>query len=262
MRILNTLRAIVTETLASVRLGGDWRSRFRLLTDFLLSHLLFALPRSFANHERLVVTRSGIKLSYRMNRGDLQGIREVWCDEVYRLPFATPPGALLDLGANIGLTSLWLATHANFSQIIAVEPSHENAQMIAKNFQRNNIAAHILEAAVGPSDGTIRFSSSTWSNLGNVGDVGTPVRMVSVQTILDEFGVDNVGVAKVDIEGAEQALFLGPSEWLTHTCSLVVEFHPSVIDYPLLTKTVASHGFDYFQASDTNMDCFLRTAHS
>jgi hypothetical protein len=58
-----------------VAIGGHAR-------DFILSHALFALPRAMVNRERRITTASGIKLSYRMNRGDLQGIREVWCDQV------------------------------------------------------------------------------------------------------------------------------------------------------------------------------------
>jgi FkbM family methyltransferase len=260
LRILNTFRSITTEVRFSVRLGGNWRSRLRLMRDFFMSHVLFALPRSMVNRERQIVTRSGVKLSYRLNRGDLQGIREVWCDEAYRLPFATPPGALLDLGANIGLTSLWMATHGHFTQIIAVEPNHENAVLIAKNYAQNGIPGQIIEAAVGPGDGTVRFSKSAWSNLGRVADDGDPVRMISVETIFKDFGLDVVGVAKVDIEGGEQALFLGPTEWLGRVRAMIVEFHPDIVDYPRLTSQVRACGFDYIPASPANMDCFLRPA--
>ena len=62
----------------------------------------------------------------------------------------------------------------------------------------------------------------------------------------------------MDIEGGEEALFLGPCEWMSHVKAMIVEFHPATVDYPLLTRTVASKGFDYIQASPVNMDCFLR----
>jgi hypothetical protein len=198
-----------------MKLCGPWRSRLQLMGDYILSHVLFALPRSIVNRERQITTKSGIKISYRLNRGDLQGIREVWCDEVYRLPFAAPAGAFLDLGANIGLTTVWMATHNQFSRIIAIEPDCENATLATKNIQQNGIPGEVLQAAVGPSDGTVCF---------------------------------------------QKALFLGPSEWLRHTGAMVVEFHPNMVDYPLLTKTVASQGFEYIPASPRNMDCFLRIA--
>jgi FkbM family methyltransferase len=243
-----------------MKLCGPWRSRLQLMGDYILSHVLFALPRSIVNRERQITTKSGIKISYRLNRGDLQGIREVWCDEVYRLPFAAPAGAFLDLGANIGLTTVWMATHNQFSRIIAIEPDCENATLATKNIQQNGIPGEVLQAAVGPSDGTVCFQKAAWSNLGHVGEEGTPVRAVCVSSLLNELGLDGFGLVKVDIEGGEQALFLGPSEWLRHTGAMVVEFHPNMVDYPLLTKTVASQGFEYIPASPRNMDCFLRIA--
>lgn len=258
MKLFSTLRALAIECRHSLRLGGDWRSRLRLMCDFAMSHALFALPRRTINQERQIRTRSGVKLSYRMNRGDLQGIREVWCDQVYRLPFAAPAGALLDMGANIGLTTLWMATQGRFSPIVAVEPDPDNAALVEKNLRQNNIAGEVLEAAVGPNDGFAYFERAAWSNMGHVGEQGTPVRLVSVATILKDFGLNSVGLAKVDIEGSEQALFLGPSEWMAHTDALIVEFHPSLVDYPLLTKTVAARGFDYIPASRSNMDIFVR----
>jgi FkbM family methyltransferase len=244
---------------SSLRLGGDWRSRLRPMSDFAMSHVLFALPRSMVNRERQIVTASGIRISYRMNRGDLQGIREVWFDEVYRLPFAAPEGALLDLGANIGLTTLWMATRGRFDRIVAVEPDPGNAALVEKNLLQNGISATVIEAAVGPTDGTVFFEKAAWSNQGHVAENGTPVRMVSVAWIQKEFGIDKLGLVKVDIEGGEQALFLGPSEWMAHAQAMIVEFHPGVVDYPLLTSTVASSGFKYIPASDRNMDIFVRT---
>ena len=228
------------------------------MCDFLLSHVLFALPAGVVGKEREITTKSGAKLSYRLNRGDLQSIREVWCEEVYRLPFAAPSGALVDLGANIGLTTLWMATHYQLGPIVAVEPDPDNARLVQKNLEQNGLKATLIDAAVGPQDGTTKFQRSNWSNMGHVADDGMPIRSISMASILERFGLDQVGVAKIDIEGSEEAVFLGPSEWLQHVAAMVVEFHPEVVDYPRLTKTIASCGFDYIPASAGNMDCFLR----
>jgi FkbM family methyltransferase len=268
MKVFATFRVVLKECQCSIRLCKDWSSRFRLMSDYLMSHVLFALPSGLLNRERNITTRNGVKLSYRLNRGDLQSIREVWCDEVYSLPFAIPSGALLDLGANIGLTTIWMATRSHFSKIIAVEPDRENAALVAKNLRQNGISGEVVQAAVGPRDGTAYFRKASWSNLGAcVGfssddkrlDVeGTSVPMVSVGSILKRFELDRLAIVKVDIEGSEQTLLLGPCEWLNCTESLVVEFHPPTVDYELLSETVTSHGFKFIPASPQNMDCFVR----
>ena len=69
---------------------------------------------------REVRLRGDIKIRYRLNKGDLHSIREIWLEEAYRLPFEDPSGVLLDLGANIGMASLWLAKSYSFMQMIAV----------------------------------------------------------------------------------------------------------------------------------------------
>jgi tRNA1(Val) A37 N6-methylase TrmN6 len=61
-------------------------------------------------------------LWYRWNRGDLASIREVFVLEGYRLPVGFVPRTVLDLGANIGLTSIWLANNFPLEHLIAVEP--------------------------------------------------------------------------------------------------------------------------------------------
>ena len=78
---------------ASVRLAADARSRFRLAMDFALSRFIRVVPRSQRNRVREVRLRGDIKIRYRLNKGDLHSIREIWFEEDYRLPFEAPSGA-------------------------------------------------------------------------------------------------------------------------------------------------------------------------
>lgn len=151
-----------------------------------------------------------------------------------------------------------MAVHGRFSPIVAVEPDQNNAALAEKNLRQNGKAGKVIEAALGPGDGVDYFEKASWSNLGHVAERGTPVRLVSVASILKECAIENLRLVKVDIEGGEQALFLGPSEWLARTHAMVVEFHPGVVDDPLLTRTVAASGLEYIPAPESNMDIFVR----
>ena len=132
----------------------------RLGLDFALSRFLFRSRDNQARPPRKIRLKGGIELCYRLNKGDLHGIREVWFDEAYRLPFDDPSGALLDLGANIGLTSVWLAKRYSFSRVIAVEPDPNNARLVRLNLELNGINGEVIEAAIGPHEGLARFESS------------------------------------------------------------------------------------------------------
>ena len=261
-KIPKVFHNVVAEWRASAKISYDMRSQLRLSVDFALSRLMFALPRRLINRVRQVRTRDGTTLCYRLNRGDLQSIREVWLEEAYRLPFPDPCGVLLDLGANIGLTCVWLAKRYRFTRIIAVEPAPDNAVLVRQNLKLNGIKAEVFEAAIGPADGVARFQTSRNSNQGRVSDNGTPVPMVSVDSILKKLLLSHLDLIKVDIEGGEQELFLGPTGWLNHTEAIIIEFHPAFIDSSRLITLLEDRGFDFIPANTAfrnNMDCFWRS---
>lgn len=201
-----------------------------------------------------------VPVYYRRNRGDLHTLREVWIDEAYRLPFDLPPRTVVDLGANIGLTTLWLRGRYEIDRIIAVEPAADNVQVLRKNLA--DAAVTVIHAAVGPEDGTARFAASAQSHLGRVGSTGSRVRQVSMRTVLDalEPGA-TIDLLKVDIEGAEAQLFSGDLSWLKRVRSIVIEIHPPGVDRTAIVQRVQQHGFRYIAAGSAwpdSMDAFIR----
>jgi hypothetical protein len=54
------------------------------------------------------------------------------------------------------------------------------------------------------------------------------------------------------------ALLLGPTECLARIYAMIVEFHPNIVDCPVLAGTVAATGLKYIPASTDNMDIFVR----
>lgn len=246
------------------RRAADFKSLARFAADSFLFRLmrLVRLPRQ--NRVRQIKLQDGIRLTYRLNRGDIQSIREVWLEECYKLPSATRPKTIIDLGANIGLTSVWLARRYDSTRIIAVEPSPTNARIAQMNFAANNIPARLIEAAVGPTDGVTLFEDSDESNLGHVGDGGREVCMVSMTTLLREIPAGAmVDLLKIDIEGGEQALLTsGELSWLDRVREIIVEFHPETVEYPKLVSILQAAGFRYIPAGTAHpgsMDYFVRS---
>ena len=104
---MTVLKTFVSDLRGSVRLAANAGSRFRLSLDFALSRFIGLVPGCQRNRVREVRLCGDIKIRYRLNKGDLHSIREIWLEEAYRLPFEDPSGVLLDLGANIGMASLY-----------------------------------------------------------------------------------------------------------------------------------------------------------
>jgi FkbM family methyltransferase len=264
-RIQNTARGLGHELRGGFNLTGDLPSFLRFASDVFLSRLIGRVPLPNTNRDRAIRLRDGIELHYRLNRGDMQSIREVWIDEVYRLPFDLQPKLLVDLGANIGLTSLWLARRYGCRTIIAVEPSPENARLARLNLTGNDIAAEVVEAAVGPRDGTAFFAEEQDSNLGHLAAAGREVQVFSMEAILSRLPPGStVDLVKMDIEGGEGPLMRENLGWLGRVHSIIAELHPTVIDSPALIRALESQGFRYIPAAHSadgsdSMDAFIRS---
>jgi FkbM family methyltransferase len=264
-RFASVFLALMGEWRACAKLCADPHSALRLGLDFALSRFLLTSPGKRAGRIRKVRFRGGVQVCYRLNKGDLHSIREVWFEEAYRLPFEDPSGTLLDLGANIGLTGVWLAKRYAIERVIAVEPDCDNAILARLNLELNAIKSEVLEAAIGPHEGTARFESSRVSNLGRLSEKGVPVAMITVDTILRKSACSRLGLVKIDIEGGEQQLFDGPLDWLDRIDAIIIEFHPSLVDYSRIIKVIESREFTYIRADSVfpnNMDCFKSTEKS
>ena len=152
------------------------------------------------------------------------------------------------MGANIGLTSLWFAQRYGCS-VVAVEPSPDNARLTRLNLEQNQVRAQVIEAAVGPHDGKALFEDAVDSNLGhlNASGGGREVVVVSIETVLGKLpaGVE-VDLVNIDIEGGEGQLLRENLGWLGRVRSIITEFHPTLIDYPAVIKTIEGQGFRYF----------------
>jgi FkbM family methyltransferase len=265
-RIRLSARGIGHEVAGGYRLTADARSFLQFATDVVLSRFVRHVPllAGLSNRERTIRVRGGIALRYRLNRGDMQSVREVWIDEVYRLPFdVAPEQVVIDLGANIGLSSVWLAHRYGCKMAVAVEPSPDNARLARINLALNNLSGEVLEAAVGASDGTVYFHDDVDSNMGRVAESGRPVRQVSMDTVLARLPGDaKIDIVKMDIEGGEGPLFESNLTWLGRVKSIVAETHREVIDHPALVRTLENNGFRYVPAHSIrefdNLDIFLR----
>jgi FkbM family methyltransferase len=195
---------------------------------------------------RLIKLRNGIELQYRLNEGDLQGFREVWLDRTYRVPADLGPVcSVVDLGANIGLTSVYLAHAHGASKVVAVEPVRANAEVARSNLSINGIPGAVIEAVIGPTDGQALFEESRSSNRGRVGASGSSVRQISMATVIEVLGTSAIDILKIDIEGYEDTLLRGDTAWLAGVRCVIIEFHPPIADVPRLIKTLQDQGFTY-----------------
>src|SRR5690606_27108010 len=129
----------------------------------------------------------------------------------------TPGFRFIDIGANTGLYSLFVAARAGAdATIIAVEPQPEVKDWLAFNVAANGFATiHHVDAAVAAGPGTARLSLPA-RNRGAASiaradepKLATEAPTVEVSTLgildlMDRFGIERADALKIDIEGAEE----------------------------------------------------------
>jgi FkbM family methyltransferase len=130
---------------------------------------------------------------------------------------------IIDGGANIGLSSIWLADVFPNARLIAVEPDTENVKLLRKNTEQYpNI--EIVQGAIWASSMRLTIKNRAvrpWAY--QVSE--------SPQGDIQGYGLNelskgqNILFVKLDIEGAEQAVFQSNLEWLERTSALTLEFH-------------------------------------
>jgi FkbM family methyltransferase len=202
---------------------------------------------AIAERDRRLELRDGTVLFYRTNKADLDIFREVFMEEVYRLPDPLrPSGVLVDLGANIGMASVWLAQHYDIARVVAVEPVPANAALLRKNLDANAVSGRIARATVGPRRGQVSFSTDQRPGEGHVVEQGSSALtfdMITMEDVLDEVPRP-VALLKMDIEGGEGPLINeGSPSWLHDVGIIAAELHPQYLDVAAMVDTICDYGF-------------------
>lgn len=137
------------------------------------------------------------------------------------------PRVILDLGANIGLTMAYFSCRYPYARVLGVELDADNVALARRNTAAWANRCEVIHAAVWRNDGVVHYRGWPGGTSGyQVTGVteGTPVRAVSIATLLREYG-GQVDYMKVDIEGAERELLQDGADWATDVRSIKVELH-------------------------------------
>lgn len=130
----------------------------------------------------------------------------------------------LDLGANIGMFSLYLASQPNWSGV-AVEPMF--GEILDFNLMANGRQddVKVVRAAVGEHNGTIKMHVNRKNPGGSfAGEFGTNVHMITINELMTDLGVDHFDYVKIDIEGYEYQALKSASKLLDGKKAKMIQF--------------------------------------
>lgn len=158
---------------------------------------------------------------------DFLVMREILCDEEYKLPDGFKAKNIVDLGAHIGLSSLYLATALDAPKIVAVEADPALVERTRQNTAGHDVT--VLNAAISTTSGRRPFftSDESWANsfertLARQREI--EIDTVTIDDAMRAGGFDRVDLLKIDVEGAEWDL-LDNRAFTRNVDAIVGELH-------------------------------------
>lgn len=164
---------------------------------------------------RIQVPFRTFKAEFELSQGEIapyaQMVRDLE-DGVIPVGSQVRDWTVVDCGANVGLFSLFLKDAA---RVVAIEPNPSVNRRLKRNLEMNGVTATVIEAAVSSQDGVVKMDfASGPSVLTEIGESGTDVRSMSLDTIFAEAEVDTVDLLKLDVERHEIDAIRGAAEAL------------------------------------------------
>ena len=164
----------------------------------------------------------------------LHSLDEIFVEQVYKFKPNNDEKLIIDCGANIGLSAIYLKRIFPNSKIIAIEPDQQVFSQLSDNISAFGLTkdVELLQAAAWTENGTLTFLSE-----GSVGGHLTEAttenpNTVSVQSVRlkDVLEDKNVFFLKIDIEGAEYEVMKDIKDHLQKVDNLFIEYHSKGTD--------------------------------
>ena len=252
MSVRARIRRYYRETRFAFSATANLRNGVALMCATAMFHLLnaFGLPAGCSSPRRYRIRLGGrqMDLWLRTRSGDLFVFYEVFLDRCYSLPkqFCGAVANVVDLGAHIGLVSLFYLQHFPEAQFVCVEANPLNRQLLRCNLSAFQDRVRIVEGAVSSAPGVVFFDAAERSWEGRISQDarhGQAVMSYGMHEILAMCNWPTVDLLKIDIEGAESEILGTRNEWLRCVKVIVIELHG---DYPVedLTRDIGPLGFD------------------
>jgi FkbM family methyltransferase len=148
---------------------------------------------------------------------------------------------IVDAGANVGMATVAFLTACPDARVLAIEPDASNAMMLRENVRAFGPPVEVLEGAICATHAPVALASrdrGTWAAHVEDAPEGLLTTITPNECALGL--APELDVFKIDIEGAEIALFMAADlTWLSRTRLLLVE--PENAASAVLVERVTRH---------------------
>ncbi len=171
----------------------------------------------------------------RLQTSDIETFEQIFISNDYNSS-ELPNSAefIVDLGATVGLSTVFFGLKYPQAKILSVEPESGNFDVMTRNTAALGDRIQKLHAAVSIKDGEINLdtegedgaSLDAWGVQVSDRPGGRLTPCFKLNTLIETAGFERIDILKVDIEGAELDIFAhDAAEWLPKVNFIIVETH-------------------------------------
>jgi FkbM family methyltransferase len=195
----------------------------------------------------------------RLGTTDVACFEQVLIAKEYDLEFPDKPRVIVDVGANVGMTSVYFAIRFPFAKIFAIEPALPNFRILEKNCRLFPQITPI-HAAIWDDAGVVYLNNprGDWSTRVSDDPRGAAVSALTMPALMAEFQLDHIDILKVDAEGAECEIFANARDWIDAVEFVCIELHDRFRDGCSAIFCAATVGFSVGWRSG-ELRCVSRT---
>ena len=194
---------------------------------------VFVIKRALKLNKTVTIPDIKYPVHLRPGTSDDDVFTQIFVDREYGINVGINPAIIIDAGANIGLSTVWFKNKYPAAKIIAIEPDADNVEMIKLNTGYYS-DIHVIQAALWnkqtPMSVSDKRGMGKWaliaeeSNSVNINGLQIPA--VTIDEIMQQYGLHFIDLLKMDIESAECEVFgENYQNWLPKTKVLITEIH-------------------------------------
>lgn len=272
-RALNLYRVTTPRELSLIFFNYLWRRRAEVKNPLLHRLLIFAVACSDKNitlssHSSQMLQASWqengkeVRMLLRKYTRDLLVFSEFFLEKEGYLSFVKKYSQndmvqfVIDAGANIGCAAVFLHVYFPHARIVCIEPENSNYNLLVKNVDINAASKKItcLNNAVWNLITNLKLMQRDHSSDAfhvmqkEISDeVISTIPTITIPSVLNSFNSTRLDFLKMDIEGAEKALFEDDrhlEEFLPLTSSLTLEIHTEFISISEIKDRLLKYNFN------------------
>lgn len=184
---------------------------------------------NYAADTAVLETKKGVKIKVRTRSTDIHVVAEIFLLNEYPLHNIPSGSTIIDIGAHIGLFSVYAHSLGKDFRIFCFEPMKENFELLKENISANgytDIVAVNTGLAGSTGKRTIYVHSDMAAHsLVKKSNSGIMIDTVTLKDVFDSYRVEKCDYLKMDCEGAEYEILSAlPDKYFDRIFAIKIEY--------------------------------------